>query len=1412
MVSLHNNAFFLHSFLDENIGDGKWSNAIKVIEEFKKFSNNSFTKTFAHALETLDVIDKIKTASLIVKSARLGKQKPGIIAGTPDEIYTYTDTMKDKYTDKKERMKDLTYKYDVFTEPKVASSDDEEKILELHTQSEGDRKFLPTLWDDSNKNFPNEFANEYKNLDFFIDIEEEKKIEDKINGIVNIVVSKNIKDPIFFPIGHPKHLLGLLLTKDYVIITNSGEGLEYHNNNEKKDANFPYPQCVLHFNRPRNDILKKILKEFIQIKYLYKDIKINSVYVIIYKLYFLHIINKSDCVKKEVIKIVDEMSRQIIKDNACSTQPRQNSHILKAAWIHPHYHEEVVYKLNITGNTYKGYHIFDNHNKRNCAIKDANLKIELFCDLLLRKSTYRNNCIVIEKNSKPYLPPVYYDEEKSPTKILSSLLNADLKNMFSTNKITSAFSDAFYAREQYSGSCTFNGTLLAVSLLGENNIAVNLNKRGLYADEYNKLKTDIQKNQITYITSELEKEPTSKLDEKDRLVVEALEVKYAGGSDANIKNLINLLKKKLPDQVISSPTIIYRTSKFKTHYELYKNIGTPKIDIIIDVILVWWDKVMEVLVMGNGAYYNDFCFVKFALNPFIKWINEYERSTKAMDTITKNNELKLLLKKIEIISGLDQTKYAYNALCMTVIYTIFKIIDIKQLFNEQSIQKNLSLYKQTHDESKRQQVFQYFFLTSAIDKDAHEDLCKILNKYQFLILDKYHMAEFINYVSLIGLDDNTKIDIKFNKYNELMNIDEIKCLYSLKTFTGNDNEIKITKIVNIKNIELFETQMADKDSTLSFTELTGKSGICEYFWDISGKTVNNNVKKYIFIEFSNQDATLTTLPIVVIRSSAGRMTSGTGIYNATNAIIVLPNKNDLIIEVDEVCPCGASDFHISVMFSHVVVGVNMHILNNSRLLENNLYDITVPDDETKIITKNIYGMINKPNAQIINILYVKHLIEHANYDKLLEYLELFEVNRVTIAHFDSITWDDCLYFPLLQLSPTDLGETSIIKYNKNVYEDNSSYNFYNSHNIMELYKTEVKELCEYVKTIILENNIINVIKKLRALAGDIDDDVINGVCPDIWKGKEISEQSISHNLKLTIGNETVTYTLLTTEENKNDLISFTDSATKKKVTYKRDDGELRINHYKIYTKEELLILIRRIQLLPEPDYGKKKQMIENMMYYAQDIPDFVIGLNDDLASGIIAFLPQTQAYYEKHFYDSPWVDTTDNMKSLFTKRNIVDKAEKLIWVKFDIDLFNSTIPVLESDIISPDDNYMVSFTLFCDYLLMYGKYEIFGLLIPQLVSVYFAISETTFPEENKLNDKHRQIIDFIIQNDYIISPYRYYYINKLKRMINGKYDEKTIYEHTRRKDYYPRIYQKVDDVKELTDRMDGYIFDMKYYN
>ena len=449
-MELYKNTFFLHSFLDEYIGSGKGNNIMNVIDNFLKYlpdaNKQYFKESFQYCEHIAEIQNDISNVENVVNK----------IANSPTDY-------QNEYIPS-----DYSYAYE-FNKHSVKNDDS------MHTVRHGDRVFLKSLFQNDIKKFPADYTIEYfTKLRLHIDINAENTINDRINKIINEIIISSDKHPIFIPIGYTQlipgkngHLVGLLVTKNHLIVANSGIGIDHHyvyNSNNDQNAhstsnphtsnqvamnkqnkldNFlisvdtkqrtygpdkqrtyspdkqrtygpdkqrtydsnesssdqsegsedsnessadrsegsedsnessadrsegsedsdesgypPYPQCILFFKRPKNHILHNVLFEFIQIQTPYTNTDIESVYSLVYKLYYLNLINE----KESYITLITDSIKTLIKEQINNNNfiedielsiTNPSSKIMKAVWIHPEYYASDSYTINISNKDIK---------------------------------------------------------------------------------------------------------------------------------------------------------------------------------------------------------------------------------------------------------------------------------------------------------------------------------------------------------------------------------------------------------------------------------------------------------------------------------------------------------------------------------------------------------------------------------------------------------------------------------------------------------------------------------------------------------------------------------------------------------------------------------------------------------------------------------------------------------------------------------------------------------------------------------------------------------------------------------------------------------------------------------------------------------------------------------------------------
>lgn len=1425
---------------------------------------------------------------------------------------------------------------------------------------------------------------------------------------------------------------------------NQEQNKEVTQESEEAEGLPAYPQCVLYFARPCNDVLKKIVKEFVQIKKNYTNVDIHSVYAIVYKLYFLHIIN-TEGYRDQVEELMNDVSSEIItKHNMTngisitdiSTYERAHSSVLRPAWIHPEYHENIVYKVdvdfresireikelctdellskvfkekqsvhfgdiagkilnelityhpiylavsNLTRNGFNplrefilddvaglirtkkavrspdvdaayfnkihhnveykivegivsgmypdeyktdfekivpsgiyeisqeerkkisnnvknhpttkkmiqeemeeqislaANHVFtEEHIKaiqdmlalymNPSVVRDIEdavrtskpfslrklindkfqtlrhqlteyagvngfskfdyytdtsmsgatvLRQELFCDILLHESSVSNDSIIVKKNHSGFIQgcdSILKSPNTTPAHMLITALEQKIPELFakvSRRKIDAAFPHNFYVREQFAGSCTFNGTILAVSLLGPNNVAVTPESPLiLYQKDYNLLKSYIQDNLIAMTMRELESGKS--LAEKDRLVIEALDVLYE--RENRDKSFITLLRQKLPKQTVSSidAKLIKGMISEKPTDEAAKFY--TKIQPLTDnkSIVTLWNDVIKII---EAKHHIEHRFIKSVMEPFIEWILNFEATKPSLSKVADTMDPILeILKSVVAIENMIMKKVETRdtlAIYMAVLYAIFKTIQMKGLFDEKAVQNNIKLYKASRAE--QEQMFGCFYLTSTMSQRVLMDLSQILDTYQFLFLTESNMLDFVRHATLIPLKSSSdKTDVS-REYQILQEIPEIVMFNTVlnDSIFGRTKTITLSNLTATSMISEWLIQLCDKQQK----EFVEKKQDNLLYLD------RNRLSGHVNFEHKGTSTHVCLKIIATDESSVDDVVFTIKNRNKKD-IVVYPKNGYAVFKFIELSQgYGENRTSIEMAFNVPVKAVQVFQFSIPESMTESQVYLAVPKPMSLSVTC-IDKRAALPSANIMDMMKMKNMLLNGKYYEFDSYM-----NQFFVQHHDSIrtNWSYPykynFYLPLLHnMSPEKVGTLSIIKNNDLTYVDSTKYQFYNTHDVAQYYTDHVTEIYESVRAVNLPLKETSAIQRLRVLVGQIDDYVE----PVIEEESYGSSRNTSENqLTLRWGPHKQSLKLTSKANDPDAKLSDSEyvftikgenvSGASRKIVYNNENDKVTIDGYRIIDETEANRLIKDLETKKKI---KNAQMLKNMMYYAQGIPEFIVGINDSLSQGIICFFPKTPDYYKMYFYNNAWTEmdesnVTDGEKfyNLLNMSNSVER--KLLWVVFDIDMFNAVLPITGSEIISETDNYMLTFTLFCEHLMIQGKHDLFNLLIPQLVSCYSIVSDSSSKYSMKtVNDKHKIFINFMLKEEYIVSPYRYYFLNKLKLLVNGSYDLMTLYEYSKRQEYYAPRYQKFDDVVDLMQGMESNRFDMQYY-
>lgn len=303
---LYKNAFFLHSFLDENIGNNKGNDIINAVQTFQKYWPNEM---FQKATQSLSLIidEYIKIQQVAIRPVLEHYE-------IASKIFVMT-----MYPHDETNPNVLRYKNRYFLKKQTTS-------------------------------MFNDYADIYQHKDIHIDNKCEIQINEDISSLIDIILSKSL--PQFIPYGFKNyntgHMIGILLTKTHIIITNSGDGIQYHTISQIHPF---YPQCILYFNKPSPHHIKSFIKSLIHLKNSYTNTTVQHTYAPLFKLYFLQLVESYN--KERIISITKEFIHKCftntnnIRNIFAFKPPFEPSVIKQIPWIHPEYHSQTSYNISI---------------------------------------------------------------------------------------------------------------------------------------------------------------------------------------------------------------------------------------------------------------------------------------------------------------------------------------------------------------------------------------------------------------------------------------------------------------------------------------------------------------------------------------------------------------------------------------------------------------------------------------------------------------------------------------------------------------------------------------------------------------------------------------------------------------------------------------------------------------------------------------------------------------------------------------------------------------------------------------------------------------------------------------------------------------------------------------------------------
>lgn len=959
--------------------------------------------------------------------------------------------------------------------------------------------------------------------------------------------------------------------------------------------------------------------------------------------------------------------------------------------------------------------------------------LNFFLDMLSEPPIIKNNCIVVKRTSK-MLTDNYGRLNKSMFTLIPQLLDKIM-----SCKLESTRKDSYFTREQFAGSCTFNGIFLAVSLMGEHDYFISDTSTEVYANSNKKLLEDIQIKLIEEIIKADSKKHTShKYSKKDEEIIKLLIFIYEKKNDNPLANLfVTKLKTMLfPKQIenirISLSQEINDVANNR-YINFYKNANITDFTSVVNAL----NRITQ-----NDLMFDKALFEKYILDKTIQNVNFGEiESSKVIEFI--NNMIHKTVREGAFIRDPGK-KIAYNnAFYLFLIYVSFAYIDKMNDDNKMFAFENLTNYDKTYH--KIDDIFiSHQYLSTLISDNSLAKLTSLLKKYRFIIPKSEYQYVRLSKVLYNGQHHGSltpeQIYIKFK--NEPI----IKTLDKLIFFDGCGPTSEKT-IHNVKR-DLSELIQNSNETIVKREKHNGF------------RLVASDIEGYLCIKISRED---TEFPIFMHVKSYDH---GVHLihFNEYNVAII---KKKLISDIFGGKP--HIDFSLNVedmLTADDILNVTIYELNLTS--EQEIYlgsSIETSTVESNVIKYKRYDLIERQNISVVDFFIIRNFLLNGDFKKLDEY--------------DTTWMSGTRYKPgyMMQLS-FDYSQTEIEK--KQLYVSNDSYRNGSSdsalpydyllHNCTELakyYRTEYQNLMDeisHIKT--FPNNVLYILDKLSVFMGtkDIHD---LGYKSNYHKTELQQENKIKKQLTLGIGDVRLFATL--NDESTNDInFAQFNLYDNNKIIYTPTD--IYLNDHKIISSQETFDVI----LLQEKNNKKNSSFLRNLHHYVKGTKNMMLAVKNDLSSGLIIFTKKNENYYDSIFYNDPWtnIKKKNNDHEKLKLMNIADE-KSLLWVKFDNDNMCGICPKLDD---------VLTFSLFCEYLLLESKHDLLDMLMPQMVSSYFTQQKTQI---------HKNLIDFILEKSYFLSPFKFHFLNKLDKLINGRYNHKLFVNLKKRKKYYHQKFTKL---------------------
>lgn len=1000
-------------------------------------------------------------------------------------------------------------------------------------------------------------------------------------------------------------------------------------------------------------------------------------------------------------------------------------------------------------------------------VPQHNEDIIFFIDLLLNHPNIKMNSFTFESHEYPSIivfqrastHSINIDafERKKMDPIIAQLLKTPLKNILSN------FPENFYVREQYAGSCTYNGVLLITSLIWREDFSrisahdPEPSLSQVYNKSYNDLRSHIFDTQIKRIEAILDKKhDDTQITTKDRLLIGAL-INLCNQHPTKMSKLREKLEvlQDLQNNFVHQVEFIQGAYVQQIHNESFEplylqfDFNSPP------------DIINNIKGLLEKKLYNDYYFEKYCFVPIISKVIKKEIDVAVFVDLLEDN-----------IMHIDHSEC--TALCIMILYFLLKNLDESGVVDKEKISNINAEYDRRVDDDKR--FIRCMYFRTILKYEIVRDICDVITKYQFIFDGNSntsdHPHSIFDCIDCINRKKSLEISTPPDDYATFSSLSAIKkinkYIYTnnnfLSTFEIYGSQRKIEKYIvqEDTNSAPYYDQTEIDEGSITITKLTG--------WVHSVKIKNEHkilcIKTVPYDKNDNYD----------------------NYAFVNNQLIKISQSNMLFIDIDSMLdiPTNSPERTFDMSFKYPVTIDDSKTFATSK----NYNDICKSNRSTCSIEHNYIAtsFYEHQYGNVIDMMYIRSLITTGKIVQCNKYLSAF-------------TTKDYLQIRLLPfIEPLKVEESEVnykidptneepdqrysweVKRYEDIYASKSAYKTYNTHDVVQYYDELAKKIFDDIKGIDLRENARSIIKKLKVMTGiEMIDD-------------KAAKIGISENkLRILLNAETTAQINLTSQSKTFNL----DDGGKNNLVYESNTDiyiDTDIERYKLILHNDELTAI----LTSTPN----KQFLLNVNEYARNINIFIIGLNKLHTKAIIIFPQKNGNYYANKLQGHPWVNNPIPPADFIEMQKDVPP---IIFVNFDIDTFNGCVPVYDHYINSIGHYSMLTFTLFCETLLLEGKYMLFNLLLPQLVGCYFMYDKIGTVDLTN----HKKFIDYVLTNDYVLSPYAWYFICKLQLMVKGETSMIANMSLQKRSKYYDNCFSTINYIPTIKK---GPKFDVSHYN